>query len=133
MLLPKTMPDYIHLRNMQFYGRHGALPPEQSLGQRFAVDLRIETELTTAGLSDRLEDTINYADLFEVVRATLEGPPRKLLETLAETIAEAILAQWLQVQAVLIEIRKPAVPLPGTLDHAAVVIERRRPPKTALS
>ena len=59
--------DRIVLKNMAFYGYHGNLASEQEQGQRFFVDVEIITDLTKAGQSDQLEDSINYVEVYEIV------------------------------------------------------------------
>lgn len=110
---------------MEFYGRHGVLPQERELGQRFIVDVEIFLDLTTAGRSDDLSRTINYAKVFRLVEEIVTGSPRQLLEAVAEDIAAAILERF-SVAEVVVGVKKPAVPLPGHLEYAAVEIKRAR-------
>jgi len=112
---------------MVFFGYHGALPEERSLGQRFVVDIEVEADLQRAGESDALEDTVNYSELYAVVEDVVMGPPFNLIEAVAEQIASRILKEQATVQAVLVRLRKPGVPIPGSvLGSSEVCIERRR-------
>ena len=70
--------DKIVLKNMAFYGYHGNLESEQSQGQRFFVDVEITTDLTKAGQSDQLEDSINYVEVYELVESIMTGEKRNL-------------------------------------------------------
>ena len=109
-----------------FYGFHGMNPAEQELGQRFIVDLTATLDLGQAGTSDMLEDTVSYTRLYQTVKEVMEGPSRKLLENAAETIAGRLLDEQ-DVSAVQIRIKKPEVPMKGSvLDYAAVEIVRKR-------
>ena len=118
--------DKIALKGMVFYGYHGVAPEEQKLGQRFIVDLEMERDLSRAGLSDDPEDTVSYALVFDMVRQIMEGPSRKLLENLAETIAQQALDGY-DLEAIRVIVRKPEVPMQGSiLDHASVEIYRTR-------
>ena len=111
---------------MVFYGYHGANPSEQSLGQRFVVDLEAEYDLRAAGTADALISTVNYSHLFRVVQGVIEGPSVKLLEALAERIAADILGRF-PVQAVMVRVKKPEVPIKASImEYAAVQIYRRR-------
>ncbi len=122
------MSDRIRLNEMVFYGYHGVLPEEQSLGQRFIVDVEIVTDLRPAGATDDLEQTVNYAAVYATVRDIVTGPPCKLIEALAERIAARILADHPAVERVGVRVRKPAVPIAGAmLASAEVRIERARP------
>ena len=118
--------DKIILRGMVFYGFHGMNPAEQELGQRFIVDLTATLDLGQAGTSDMLEDTVSYTRLYQTVKEVMEGPSRKLLENVAETIAGRLLDEQ-DISAVQIRIKKPEVPMKGSvLDYAAVEIVRKR-------
>ena len=118
--------DKIILSGMVFYGYHGANPSEQTLGQRFVVDLEAEYDLRAAGAADALISTVNYSHLFKAVQRIIEGPSVKLLEALAERIAADILGLF-PVQAVLVRVKKPEVPIKASImEYAAVQIYRRR-------
>ncbi len=118
--------DRVLLEGMVFYGYHGANPAERTLGQRFIVDLEVELDLRTAGQSDDLAHTADYSAMYAAVREVVEGPPRNLLESVAEAIARRILGSF-AVDAVRVRVRKPEVPIRGSvLAHAAVEIYRER-------
>jgi len=117
--------DKIILQGMEFYGYHGVLPAERSLGQRFIVDLELELDLRPAGESDDLELTINYAGVFELVESVVRGTPRLLIESVAEAIATAVLEQF-PVAASTVRVKKPQAPIPGHFTWIAVEIRRTR-------
>lgn len=117
--------DRIHLEGMTFYGFHGVDPAEKELGQRFVVDVTVETDLRKPGRSDSVADTISYATVFKLVRAVVEGPSRDLIEAVAESIAEAICLAFPEVEGVRVRVRKPGAPVKGSVfDWASVEIER---------
>ena len=125
------MPDRIMLQGMQFYGYHGVNPEERTLGQRYMVDLSADLDLSRAGESDRLEDTVSYSRLYRTVRAVMEGEPRNLLESAAQSIADRVLAEY-PVDAVSVTVRKPNPPVRGSsIEQAAVQIRRTRPSQGA--
>jgi dihydroneopterin aldolase len=117
--------DKIILYGMEFYGYHGVLPEERTLGQRFIVDLELELDLQPAGKSDDLELTINYARVYELVESVVKGTPRRLIESLAEDIAGAVLEQF-PVAASTVRVKKPGAPVPGQFAWMAVEIRRTR-------
>ncbi len=118
--------DKIQLQGMIFYGFHGVGQSERDLGQRFIVDLEMERDLHIAGLSDDPEDTVNYSLVYTVVKNILEGPSRKLLENIAETIAQKILNEF-KIHSIKVIVKKPEVPMKGSiLEYASVQIERMR-------
>ena len=120
------MRDKIILEGMCFYGYHGVDSTEREKGQRFEVDVEAYCDLISSARSDKLQDTIDYVELFSTVKSVVEGPPHKLLETLAETLAASILDEFL-VTAVRIRVRKPDVPIPNaSIRSAGVELHRNR-------
>ncbi|MDR5709106.1 MAG: dihydroneopterin aldolase [Armatimonadota bacterium] len=117
--------DRILLKDMAFYGFHGVRPEERERGQPFFVDVEVVCDLRPSGASDRLEDTLDYREIYGIVREVVEGPPRQLLEAVAEEIARRLL-ELERVQEVRVEVRKPHVRLGGALGYAAVRVERCR-------
>ncbi|MCO7176951.1 2-amino-4-hydroxy-6-hydroxymethyldihydropteridine diphosphokinase [Sporolactobacillus kofuensis] len=120
------MTDTIRLNRMQFYGYHGALPEEQRIGQRFDVDLALICDLYQAGITDQLDQTVNYADVYTQVKEIVEGPAWALIETVAEKIAEKILSQFDAVQGCRVKVIKPNPPIAGHYESVSVEIERQR-------
>ena len=119
--------DYIHLNEMEFYGYHGALPEETRLGQRFRVTVSLATDLSGAGKTDELDKTVNYAEVYSVCRSVVEGKPVKLIETVAETIAEEIVKNFAdKVFGVRVVLVKPDPPIPGHYSSVSVEITRGR-------
>lgn len=118
--------DKIYVSGMEFYGYHGVYKEENKLGQRFRADLTIEKDLKKAGETDKLEHTVNYADLYKICQRVIEGDPKKLVESLAEKIASEILAAFSDIHSVTIKLIKPDPPIPGHYDHVAVEITRGR-------
>ena len=68
---------------MSFYGYHGETQAERTLGNRFHVDVEIRADLSVAGRTDNIADTLDYAHVFELVRGVVEDQQFALLETLA--------------------------------------------------
>ncbi|HSJ73546.1 MAG TPA: dihydroneopterin aldolase [Miltoncostaeaceae bacterium] len=113
----------VRLRRLEAFGRHGVLPEEQALGQRFVVDLDIELRGDLASRTDELIDTVDYASLADAVCALVSGPPVALLERLAGMIADLVLEEpW--ARAVTVTVRKPHVALPHPLRESAVTLRR---------
>jgi len=102
----------ITLTGLTFYGYHGASKAEKELGQRFVIDLEIESDLEEAANSDNLEHTINYVEIFELVKEIVESGSKNLLETLANSIAIKILSRF-DVESISVKISKPAPPVPN--------------------
>ncbi|EHA31748.1 dihydroneopterin aldolase [Bacillus subtilis subsp. subtilis str. SC-8] len=111
---------------MEFYGYHGVFKEENKLGQRFKVDLTAELDLSKAGQTDDLEQTINYAELYHVCKDIVEGEPVKLVETLAERIAGTVLEKFQPVQQCTVKVIKPDPPIPGHYKSVAIEITRKK-------
>jgi len=116
------MTDRIIMENMLFFARHGALPEEISLGQRFAVSLVMECPPRQDALADDLTAVLDYSQIYAAVKEIMEGGSCRLLETLAERIAARVLA--LGAAGVRVTVKKLHPPLPGQLDFVAVEIAR---------
>ena len=122
------LPDRLSLLGMRFEARHGVLDWEKQRAQPFEVDLVVHADLSPAAERDELAATIDYAALFELVRALVEGPSRDLIESLAGAIANAVLAATdpALVDAVEVRVRKPKAPIDGAFDTVEVALTRRR-------
>lgn len=120
------MTDRILLAGMVFLARHGVNEREKVEEQRFEVDLELELDVRPAGEADDLEQTVDYRDVYEIVRAILDGPSVDLIEALAERIARQLLARSPRLEAVVVRVRKPDVELGGPLDYAGVEVRRSR-------
>jgi dihydroneopterin aldolase len=119
--------DRIILEGMVFFGYHGTRPEENTLGQRFVVDVALHLDLRAAGEADDLAATVDYSAVHRAARTIVEGPPLRLTEAVAERIAAAVLAEHPAVQAVEVRVRKPNVRLDDTVLAGSVVeIVRRR-------
>ncbi|MBB5174880.1 dihydroneopterin aldolase [Texcoconibacillus texcoconensis] len=118
--------DKIFVNQMSFYGYHGVYQQENELGQRFYADVILYTDVQPAGVTDDLNKTVNYADVYEQTKNVLEGSPVNLVETLCESIANNLLAHFPQVQACTVKVTKPNPPIPGEYDSVAVEIYRSR-------
>ena len=120
------MSDRIIIRDLQVFARHGVLPEEAVLGQRFAVDITAHLDLRPAGRSDDLALSVSYADMVARVLATLTERRFALLEAAAEAAAEELLSQFPAIESVEVELRKPAAPIDAIFGHVGVAITRRR-------
>jgi dihydroneopterin aldolase len=115
--------DVIHLRGLEFYAYHGVLPEEQVLGQRFLIDMDLFSDLSQAGTSDQVVDTIHYGEVYQVIKACVTGENHQLLEHLAEDIAQRVLGQF-SCTSIRVEVHKPQAPIPGIFRDVSVEIWR---------
>lgn len=115
--------DKILVQGIQFFGRHGVSPAEREVGQRFLVDVELGMDLARPGASDRLQDTVSYVAVHDLVVEIGRGEPMTLLEGLAERIAGALLGRF-GPREVKVRVRKPAPPIDGVMEWVGVEITR---------
>lgn len=118
--------DRIIMKNLAFFGYHGVMEEEKILGQKFFLDIDIYSELIKAGKSDEVEDTVHYGEVYEVIKEIVECQRFKLIEALAETVAETVLRDFIKVQEINVVVRKPEAPVAGIFDYVGVEIRRSR-------
>ena len=122
--MPDT-PDLIEIRGLRALGIIGVCPEEQARPQPFEVDFDLEADLSEAGRTDELTDTIDYGLATAVAQRVVTTEQHFLLERVAQRIAEELLAID-RVSAVRVTIRKLRPPLPHDVGTSAVTIRRRR-------
>ena len=121
------MTDHIELRGLRALGVHGVLAEEQTRAQPFEVDVDVEADLSAAGRSDQLDDTLDYGALVAVAERVVTTEHHQLLERLAERIAEEVLGLGGdRIAAVTVAVRKLRPPVPQDLDTSGVRITRSR-------
>ena len=117
--------DRLRLRNMVFSGHHGVSPAEKEIGQRIEVDVELHLDLAAAGAADDPAAAVDYARVYDRVRAVVEERRFSLLEAVAEAVAAEILAGW-KAARVMVRVRKPNPPVGGIVDCAEVEVVRPR-------
>lgn len=122
---PVTGSDRILLAGVEAVGHHGVLASEKVDGQPFVVDVVMELDLSRAGRTDALDDTVSYADVATDVMARITGPSFDLIERLAEVVATDVLARPL-VDAVEVTVHKPEAPVGQPFSDVAVHVRRER-------
>ena len=108
---------------MVFYAYHGTSAAERKTGNRFEVDIMVEADLSKAGKSDKLTDTISYTRIYELTEEIFTSQKYNLIEKVGYLLADAIMAEF-KPQKVNIRIRKMIPPIPGNLDHIELEIEK---------
>jgi len=116
------MAEYrIALENIRLYGYHGASENERELGQRFEVDVELIADLSQAVAADDMKKTVNYEKVYRLVESEVVKQKYHLLEAMADKIARDILEEF-GVLEVTVRIRKPSVPIAGSIDHVEVEV-----------
>jgi len=114
----------IALVGLEFYGRHGVKPEEGALGARFIVD--VELEVGFEGKGDRLEATVDYAEVHQLVAAVVTSERFYLIEALADALAERIMKAFPKASALIVRVHKPHAPLQGVFRDVYAEVSRRR-------
>lgn len=117
--------DRLELRGLRVLGTIGALPEEQVRAQPFEVDLDVVADLSAAGTSDDLDDTLDYGAISDRVERVVATERHQLLERVAQRIADEVLGDG-RVESVTVTVRKLRPPVPVDLATAAVCITRAR-------
>ncbi len=111
----------ITLDRMKFHARHGVLEQERRVGNTFEVSLRLDYPFADAMASDNLAATLNYAEVYEVVKREM-AEPSQLLEHVAGRIRTALLREFPLISGGFIRIEKCRPPIPGITGSAGVEV-----------
>ena len=120
------MTDTIFIKGLVIHARHGVMDHETEVGQRFVIDLELYTDLSEPSRSDRLSDTVSYADVVATTTAAFKDTNYKLLERAAGAVADAIFAAFARIDAVKITVHKPHAPIAAIFEDVGVVLIRKR-------
>ncbi len=111
--------SYIFLREVRFHAFHGVLPQERKVGADFAVTLKVAVDITKATENDEVEDTLNYATLYDVVKQEMEIPS-KLLEHVAGRIGRTVMERFPMVTSIDVRLTKLNPPMGADSKGAGV-------------
>lgn len=111
----------IELEGMEFKAYHGCLEQEKVRGNSFTVDFRGEMDLSAAAESDNLNDTVNYADIYEIVSDEM-SIPSELLENVAGRIVKAIETRYPQFVSFSVRVSKKRPPVDGVAQWSRVTL-----------
>ena len=117
---------HIRLHNAVFYAYHGNQHEERHLGGKFHVDVEMETDFSEAAEHDRLNETVNYEQVYNLIQDIIMNQKFNLIETVAKRIADQIIATYEQVRSVRVRVRKPGAPIKGVIDFVEVEVDERR-------
>ncbi len=120
------MENIIRIKRATFYGYHGVMSEEQSVGGKFEADADIYTDFTSAAKKDSLHETIDYHKVYKFMYRLALEEKHYLIETLAFKIADELLINFSSIQKVAIRIRKNNPPLGGVVDCVEVEVIKER-------
>jgi len=113
----------IQIENMEFYSFHGHFREERIVGNKFIVNLTIETDMTLPSASDNLKDAVNYQRAYEIVKAQMEVKSH-LLEHIAGRILDAIYSEMEGIEKVTVKVSKMNPPMGGKIGSVSVILSR---------
>lgn len=121
----KVQDSYILLQNVHFHAFHGVLPQERTVGNDYIVNLRIRYDFAQAMQTDRVEDTLNYAEVYHLVKEEMVQPSA-LIEHVAGRIGQRLLQQFGSIQDLTLRIIKINPPMGADSEGAGVEVNLSR-------
>jgi len=115
----------IRLKDIRIYAHHGCLPQETIIGSDYLVQLCVEADLSTSALSDRLEDTVDYVLLQDIVAQEM-ATPSKLLEHVVLRINRQVIERCPMVEWSEVVVSKINPPIGGDVDRVSVAMRSYR-------
>ena len=120
------MTDGIFIKGVLIHARHGLLEHESEVGQRFVIDLELDTDLSESSRTDKLSDTVSYSNVVATATSAFKDTNYKLLERAAGAVADAVLAAFPRIRAVKVTVHKPHAPIAAIFADVGVVLTRTR-------
>ena len=120
------MNNIIRIKKAKFYGYHGVLSEEQSVGGKFEADVDIYTDFSEAAKKDSLKQTIDYNAVYKFLYKMALDQKYYLIEALASRIADELLKNFVKIEKVNVRVRKNNPPLGGVVDCVEVEVEKSR-------
>jgi dihydroneopterin aldolase len=113
----------IEITGLSLYTHHGVSAAEREVGQRLVFDLRLDVGETDATVTDRIEDTVDYGEVCQLVALIAQQRSHKTLERLCSTIADRLLADY-ELEGVWVKATKPEPPIPLSVAEVSVEVWR---------
>lgn len=115
----------IKLQGMKFHSLHGALPVESVIGNDFVVNISMKADTHKAEETDDLDGTINYADVYDLVKAEM-AIPSKLIEHVAYRIRKTLVEHYQEIEQLEVEVQKQRPPVNGEVTYASITLTYER-------
>ena len=117
--------DFIKIMNLKVFAHHGVFPEETRDGQDFYVNAKLFLDCRKAGKTDNLSDSLNYGEVSHFITDFLQDHTYKLIESVAEQLAEAMLLSMPVLKGVEIELCKPHAPIGLPFENVSVTMKRQ--------
>lgn len=116
--------DYITIKNLEVFSKHGVFAEENRLGQKFTINAKLFLDTRDIGILDDIDRAVNYADVCHFINAFMRGHTFNLIETVAERLASDLLLQYPAIDHVKLDIKKPWAPIGLPIEEVSVTIVR---------
>lgn len=120
------MENIIRIKKATFYGYHGVMSEEQSVGGKFEADVDIYTDFEKAAKNDSLHDTIDYHKVYKVLYHLALEQKYYLIEAVADKIADELISKFPTINKIAVRVRKNNPPLGGVVDCVEVEVIKER-------
>jgi dihydroneopterin aldolase len=108
---------------MEFYAHHGHFSEEQIIGGRFTVDMIIDTDLSSAAKTDKIQDAVDYSKVYDAIKVEM-ATPSKLVENLAKRILDAVYKVSDRITKVTVTVSKLNPAIGGSMERFSVIMTR---------
>jgi dihydroneopterin aldolase len=113
----------IQIENMEFYSFHGHFREEQIVGNKFIVNLTIETDMKAPSRSDNLKDAVDYQKVYQIIKLQMEKKSH-LLENIAGRIIDGIYSEMSGINRITVKVSKMNPPMGGKIGSVSVLMSR---------
>lgn len=117
--------SYIFLKDICCYAYHGVAPQENIIGNEYIVNLKLKVDISQAAQTDEVTDTVNYANIHQVVIAEM-AVPSKLLEHVCGRIARKLLEEFPAIEEIELRLSKRNPPMGADIDSAGIELHCSR-------
>ena len=114
---------FIEIEGMEFYAYHGHYEEEQIVGNRFLIDLKIETDCSKAAETDNIEDAVNYQTAYKIIKAEMKKKSN-LLENIAGRILNTLYEKLENVKSLTVKVSKMNPPMGGKIKKVSITMTK---------
>lgn len=121
----KINSSYILLKEIRCYAYHGVAPQENLIGNEYIIDLKLKVDISKAAQTDKVADTVNYAEVHQVIMAEM-AVPSKLLEHVGGRIVEKLFQQFPTLEEIELHLSKRNPPMGADIESAGIELHCSR-------
>ncbi|QGP91099.1 Dihydroneopterin aldolase [Neomoorella glycerini] len=115
--------DLLLVKGMQFWAKHGYFPEENTLGQRFVVDVEVSIDMSHTCTTDDLTGSLSYMDVYAIAERVATKEQYRTVQRIAQRIADEIIAAY-PIKQVRVTVKKPSVAIGGIVEYSGCSIVR---------